>query len=591
MADEVYDFIIVGSGPSGSALAAGIANAPSRPRVLLLEAGGPNAERDLRVDGQRFTTLMTSGMNWGYKTTPQAECNNREIDYSRGRGLGGSSAINFGVYSYGARDDYDEWARLVGDDTFSWDKMQQRFKALESFNMKTPAGLDGGAASKYAAPDAAVHGTTGPLKVGYAKEWEDDLTQTLDVFVSGGWPANPDHNSGNPLGISVLINSAQGGVRTTASDLLDPRPENLTVLTDAPVARVLFNKTASSASEKPKAVGVETATGKTYHAKKEVLLSAGALNTPQILMSSGLGPASPLRALGVSPLRDIPALGQNLRDHMFVPLIYKLNTPHSATRAAFYRSADARAAALAQWREQGGTGDWAKYACELGIGWAKLPGLEQSAEFQALPEAERAFLAKETVPHYEIITHFPIHYFVPGFPDENLDYVTVLVFYYNAQARGEVTLKKPDAAAEGEKGEKSVEVPQVQCNPRFLEHEFDRRVAVDSLREVLRVLKQDSFAKDTAGVISGPKGESDEDLLEYWRQNISSSWHMTGTAKMGAPGDADAVVDQDFRVRGVDGLRVVDMSVVPVLASCHIQAVAYITGVTAAEKIVAEYGL
>lgn len=531
-------------------------------------------------------------MNWGYKTTPQSECNSREIDYSRGRGLGGSSAINFGVYSIGARDDYDEWSRLVGDEAFSWAKMQERFKMLESFDMATPKDVTEEAGRKYASPDPSTHGISGPLKVGYAKEWEADLTTTLDIFESGGWKANPDHNSGDPLGISVLINSAQNGVRSTANDLLSGvSDKNLTAVTDAAVKKLIFSE-SSITSGKPKVIGVETTSGTTYKATHEVLVSAGALNTPQILMSSGLGPAGQLSSHRIPLVKDIPGIGQNLRDHMFVPLIYKLDTPHSRSRRDFYASPDAMADALKTWREQSGTGDWAKYSCELGIGWAKLPRLTDMDEFKRLPTTERAFLTKDTVPHYEVITHFPVHYFVPGIAAEDLGYAAVLVFYYNAQARGEVTLED-EAGAAGEQGagEESVGVPQVKCNPRFLGHEFDRRVAVDSLREVLNVLKQDGFAKDTVGVIAGPQGESDEELLRYWRENVSSSWHMTGTAKMGTDNDREAVVDNEFKVKGVDGLRVVDMSVVPVLASCHIQAVAYVTGVTAAEKIAEEYGL
>lgn len=188
---------------------------------------------------------MNKDMNWGYKTTPQEHADSRELDYSRGKGLGGSSAINFGVYSVGARDDYEEWARLVGDDTFAWDKIQKRFKSLETFHGALPEGID----KKYAAPKDEDHGNQGKLHVGYAAEWETDLPPVLDLFEDAGFPLNPDHNSGNPLGMSVLINSSYKGRRSTANDLLEPKPENLTVLTDSSVQRVIL--------EGNKAVGVE----------------------------------------------------------------------------------------------------------------------------------------------------------------------------------------------------------------------------------------------------------------------------------------------------------------------------------------------
>lgn len=193
---------------------------------------------------------MNEGMNWGYKTAPQEHADNRECDYSRGKGLGGSSAINFGVYSIGARDDYEEWARIVGDDSFRWDKIQPRFKQLENFHGELPAGID----PKYAAPKEEDHGRSGSLHVGYASEWEKDLPPVLDLFDKAGFPLNPDHNSGNPLGMSVLINSSSKGRRSTANDLLTPKPDNLTILTDSPVQRVVLEGT--------KAVGVES-NGKT----------------------------------------------------------------------------------------------------------------------------------------------------------------------------------------------------------------------------------------------------------------------------------------------------------------------------------------
>ena len=185
-------------------------------------------------------------MSWGYKTTPQANCAGREVDYSRGRGLGGTSVINFGVWTVGPRDDYEEWARIVGDDAFRWEHMRQRYKDLETFNGKPPAGVG----SKYAAPKPSDHGTSGPLKTGYAGLCEDDVPTLLDIFEDTGYNINLDHNSGDPLGMSLMINSAHAGLRTTAKELITPKPDNLFIMTDAPVQRVIF--------QGKKAVGVES---------------------------------------------------------------------------------------------------------------------------------------------------------------------------------------------------------------------------------------------------------------------------------------------------------------------------------------------
>ncbi|KAF4455592.1 hypothetical protein F53441_2116 [Fusarium austroafricanum] len=561
---NTFDFIVVGGGPAGSSVAAGLADSAKKPKVLLLEAGGKNEDRNLRVDGQRWTTFMNKDMNWGYKTTPQEFADNRELDYSRGKGLGGSSAINFGVYSVGAKDDYEEWARIVGDDAYRWDKIQARYKSLETFHGSLPKGID----AKYAAPKPENHGSSGKLHVGYASEWEKDLPPVLDLFEKAGFPLNPDHNSGNPLGMSVLINSSTNGRRSTANDLLEPTPENLTVLTDSTVQKIVL--------EGNKAIGVEV-NGKKYLASKEVILSAGALNTPKILMHSGIGPKNQLEQFNIPVIKDAPRVGQGLRDHMFTPLVYT-RKPGDTDRDTFYGDKEAMEKALEQWR-QDGTGPWTKFACELGIGWFKLDKLVKSEEFKSLPAEEQAFLMKETVPHYEIITHFPIHWFIPEFPDSALNYSCILVFYYNAQAQGEVTLQSSDP-----------DVP-LKFDPKFLGTPFDRRAAIESLRDAHRLIKSEGYAKDNVAMLAGPKGDSDEELMSHWKATISSSWHMCGTTKMGKKGDADAVVDPDFKVIGFEGLRVADMGVVPVLASCHIQSVAYVTGMTAAEKLVAEYDL
>lgn len=294
-------------------------------------------------------------------------------------------------------------------------------------------------------------------------------------------------------------------------------------------------------------------------------------------MHSGIGPRLEMEKFGLPVVKDVPAIGQGLRDHMFCPLVYTRKEGDTA-RAPFYGDQAAMDAALEQWKKDG-SGDWSKFACELGIGWFKLDKLVASDEFKALPAEQQAYLTRETVPHYEILTHFPIHWFIPEFPKENLNYSCLLVFYMNAQARGEVTLQSGDPNT------------PLKHNPKFLSEPYDRRVAIEALRETLRFANHEGYAKNTTAMMAGPKGDSDEDLLAYWEQTLSSSWHMTGTVKMGKPGDSDAAVDSDFRVMGIENLRVADMSVVPVLANCHVQAVAYVTGATCAEKLIAEYDL
>lgn len=173
------------------------------------------------MDGQRWTTSLNKKVNWGYKTVPQEHCNGRQIDYSRGKALGGSTAINFSIFTVGSRDDYDQWATVVGDELYKWDRMQQRFRHLEAFNSTISEPKN----AKYAAPKFSDHGSQGAVRVGFASEWEQDLPLMMDVFEQAGLVRNPDHNSGNPMGMSLIVNAADKGRRTTAADLLDTAPE------------------------------------------------------------------------------------------------------------------------------------------------------------------------------------------------------------------------------------------------------------------------------------------------------------------------------------------------------------------------------
>ncbi|RAK96030.1 GMC family oxidoreductase [Aspergillus ibericus CBS 121593] len=560
---ETWEFIVVGGGPAGCALAARLARSARHPRVLLLEAGGRNDDPSLRVDGQRWQTFMNGDLNWGYKTTPQEHCNDRQIDYSRGKVLGGSSAINFGVYTVGARDDYDQWATLVGDDSFCWKRMQARFRELETFN----GAIVDPRYTKYATPRASDHGSFGGLKVGYAAEWEQDLPLMMDVFEQAGLARNPDHNSGDPIGMALVINSSHQGRRVTATDLLERAPSNLTVITKAPVLRLLLEGT--------KAVGVVTKE-KTYLASKEVILTPGSLDTPKILMHSGIGPAEQLRRFQIPVVKDLPAVGQGLRDHFFAPLCFQRSTTTN-DRNAFFGDKAAMASALEQWTKDG-TGPWARHSCQIGAGWLKSDRLVESAEFKALPLTVQEFLQRDTVPHYELMTHFPLHLISPEVV-QDYSYVCMLVFLMNEQSSGEVRLQSsnPD--------------DPLLFDPKFLSHPFDRRACIEIYRHALEVTKHEAFQKDTVSTLIAPPSESDEDILEFWKNTLGSSWHMTGTAKMGKPGEADAVVDSRFRVFGIENLRVADMSVVPLLTNNHTQATAYVTGVTCGDALAREYDL
>lgn len=311
-------------------------------------------------------------------------------------------------------------------------------------------------------------------------------------------------------------------------------------------------------------------------ASKDVILCAGALDSPRILLHSGIGPKDQLKQFNIPVVVNTP-VGQGLRDHYFTSVVYSRD-PSTTDRKAFYGSQTAMDAATKQWQKDR-TGGWSKYACEMGIGFFKSQEIASSQEINALPAEEQNYLKLPTIPHYEVITHLPAHWFVPNFPAEHLNYSTMSGFIYNSQCRGEVTLTSADPS-----------VP-LKFDPKILSHPFDRRSAIEALRSVMKVAEHPSFAKDTVAPVAVPKSMSDDDILDYWKATVNSAWHMTGTAKMGNRNDPDSVVDSQFRVIGVENLRVADMSTLPVLPSGHTQLPAYLTGATCAELLIKEYAL
>jgi len=541
VAPEEFDFIVVGAGPAGSMVASRLSRSTKRPSVLLIEAGGNNDLREHRVDAERWLHRMNPASAWGYQTVPQKNLDDMVVSYDRGKGLGGSTAINFSVWTVGPKDDYDEIARLVGDDEWKWQNVHEQYKRIESYHgiePHVPSGFQ-----KYLDPRSEDHGSKGPIDVGFPVVWEKTLRDQMDLWVDYGHNCNIDHNDGDPVGVAVCVNSAFKGIRTTASAALQGVPENLRIMIDAQVGRVIFNdKTA---------VGIETIDGRSFQARKEVILSTGSLDTPRILMHSGIGDADQLTKFGLPVVHANQYVGQHLKDHCHINPTWE-RADHTTERHKFYKSKELQAAARAQW-ETDQTGPLAEIACAMGIGFLKLPSIYETPEFANLPAQVQTHLQQPTVPAYEILLNGPTaEYFMD--PDNTPAAATTFIFLLNGQSEGSVTLQSSDPS-----------VPLL-FDPNFFSHPYDRRLAVEATREVLKVHNNPAFQKDTVGIMSAPESDSEADILAFWRKTISSTWHMSGTAKMGTGQDKDrAVVDKDFKVFGVERLRVADMSVYPVM--------------------------
>lgn len=496
-------------------------------------------------------------MNWFYKTTPQTQLAGQEIDYSRGKGLGGSTAINFCGWTVGSRDDYDEWANVVGSERFKWKNVKRVLKRISNLDPRIPDER----LKDVVKANIEAHSTEGNVTLTYGEEWMPDIGDVFTAAEQIGHRINEDVNDGDPIGMGMGSVCIADDVRATSSSAyLSRPPPNLKIIVNAPVARVFF--------EEKRAVGVETVDGRRMLARKEVILSAGALNTPQILKLSGIGPADELKKHNIPLVHDLPGVGENLQDHCFSTfgIVMKKDTtlppgPESQSPTP--------------------------------MGWFKLPSVETSPDFHQLPQRLQQHMHKPTVPAMEIATvsltsHIQNKYqltlpqhsppsFLAYTPSLSETYFGAICLTMNPQSKGTVTLQSSNPTT-----------PPL-INPNFLTHPFDRRVLIDGMREVMRLLRAPIFISRTLKIL-GPTDESDEAIWSHIKDNVMSSWHMSCTCAMGKH-EVDAVVDSEFKVFGVEGLRAVDLSVCPFVMNAHTQTVAYVVGEIGAEVLAEEWEL
>ncbi|KAM3069359.1 hypothetical protein ACMFMF_008576 [Clarireedia jacksonii] len=374
---STYDFIIIGdtiAGASGCVVASRLARTSSRPSVLLLEAGDSNETLEHLPAAERFNIAFSPGssLNWHYKTTRQQQLRGQEIDYSRGKGLGGSTAINFCAWIVGPRDDYDEWAQEVEDSSFGWENVKRCLKKVENLHPEIPDSK----LQKYVHANVNDHGNSGPVHLTYGDSWLPDLGDIFVAVEESGLKTNLDVNSGDPMGMGMGSVCMYKGQRlTSSSTYLAGSPNNLKIMPNAGISQIITKGLT--------AIGVETINGKRFFAAKEVIVSAGALNTPQILMLSGLGPEEELKTFHIPVVKHLPMVGRNLQDHCFSPIGIVMKEDET-------KSAD------------GGT------QSPSPMGWFKLPSVLASPEYEALESRKRDFLQRPTIPSHEIATvNFP----------------------------------------------------------------------------------------------------------------------------------------------------------------------------------------
>jgi choline dehydrogenase-like flavoprotein len=527
-----FDFVIVGAGSAGLVLANRLSADPKH-SVCVIEAGKPDRNPFIHVPLGLAAIVRFKSLDWGYNTVPQKQLNGRRLYWPRGKVLGGSSSINAMCYIRGAAENYDEWEKL-GAAGWNWKSALPHF--IQSENNARGA--------------SSLHGASGPLPVSD----NPDPNLLSRVFVEAGTQLqlahNPDFNGGTQAGVGLYQTTTLKGRRaSTAAAYLRPvegRP-NLTRITGAMARRILFDGTRAAGVELQIGMGKES-----IIAKREVLVCGGAVNSPQLLMLSGIGPAGHLAEHKIASVNDLPGVGSNLQDHLDNIIQTKGGTGHSygvAPRALL------KAAMHIPRYLRSGRGVPASTLAEAG-------GFVHSSKAGKLPDIQWHFIPARIENHGRT-TAFGYGYSLHAcnlYPD----------------SRGTVRLASPHP----------FEAPLI--DPNYLATERDLDVMLDALNWSRRILNAPAFAPyRKAELEPGAEVTGRDGLIDFIRSKAETVYHPVGTCKMGAVNDELSVVTPDLKVKGVDGLRVVDASVMPRLIGGNTNAPTIMIAERAAGMILA----
>ena len=530
-AEAQYDYIIVGAGSAGCVLANRLSGEANK-RVLLLEAGGRDWYPWIHVPVGYFKTLHNPLTDWSYKTEPDPGLNGRTIDWPRGKTLGGSSSINGLLYIRGQRQDYDHW-RQLGNAGWS-------FEDILPYFMKSEDQQNG-------ADD--FHGTGNELAVQNMRAKRDICEALINAAGELGVQRNADFNGAEQEGAGYFQQTARNGLRcSTARAFLNPvknRP-NLDIVTHALVDKVLIENTRT--------IGIAVSIKgdqRRYHLRPggEVILSAGAIGSPQILQLSGIGPGALLQNFGIEVVKDLAGVGANLQDHLQIRTVYEVNVPtlNEEINSLFGRMMIGMQYVFAR-------------AGPMSMGASQVCIFARSNDHVETPDIQY---------HFQ-----PLSADKPGIEMHPFPGVTLSVCQLRPESRGRIEIISPDPNT----------YPAI--HPNYLSAERDCQTAIDALKFTRRLVKTKALKSYIVREhLPGPGVETDAQLLDSARNIAQTIYHPTSTCKMGT--DPMSVVDERLRVHGISGLRVVDASIMPTITSGNTNAPTIMIAEKAADMILA----